>query len=113
MTRWGVVLVLGLAALVFHLKYEVMALAQQHRDVKSHTQKTDEALQVLKAEWSHLNNPTRLQALVHKYLPRLVPIKKVENMDSLSFGAAPRKLAETSKSPTPQQELNTLLGACG
>lgn len=113
MMRWGLASVLGLAAVVFHLKYQVMALAQQHQDVKSRIQKTDEALHVLKAEWSHLNNPSRLQTLVNKYLPRLAPIKKVELMKSLSFGDAPRKLSETSKPLTAQQELDALLGGVG
>lgn len=112
MMRFGMASVLALAALVFHMKYEVMALAQAHEQIKAQTQKTDEALHVLKAEWSHLNNPTRLQGLVHTYLPRFKPIGQVSSMANLSFGPAPKKLAETSKPLTPQQELDALLGDC-
>lgn len=112
MMRFGLASVLGLAALVFHIKYEVMALAHQHRDIKLKIQKTDENLHVLKAEWSHLNNPTRLQGLVHTYLPKLKPIHKVIAMNQLSFGQAPKKLAETSQTPSAQQELEALLGGC-
>lgn len=113
MMRFGMASVLALAALVFHLKYEVMALSHQHRDVKLSIQKTDEDLHVLKAEWSHLNNPQRLQGLVHTYLPKFKPITKVVRMDRLSFGPAPKKLSEVANPLSPQQELDKLLGACG
>lgn len=112
MIRFGIASVLGLAALVFHIKHEVMALAHQHRDIKLAIQKVDENLHVLKAEWSHLNNPTRLQKLVHTYLPKLKPINKVIAMNQLSFGQVPHKLAETSQKPSAQQELDALLGGC-
>ena len=113
MMRFGMASVLVLAALVFHLKYEVMALAQQHRDIKNQIQKTDEDLHVLKAEWSHLNNPTRLQGFVHTYLSRLKPIHKVIPMDQLSFGPAPKKSVEAVKPLSAQQELDALLGSAG
>jgi hypothetical protein len=62
----GLSIVIGFA--LFKTKYAVMALEQQHQQVKKGIQETKEALHVLRAEWAHLNDPSRLQTLAQKYL---------------------------------------------
>ena len=57
-----------LSLVLFTLKHQVQELeselAQMRRSVFSDRQ----ALRVLNAEWSHLNDPTRLRALAKRYL---------------------------------------------
>ena len=69
---------LGMA--LFMVKYEVQRreeqLAALHRQILS----SQEAIHVLQAEWSYLNRPDRLEALVHRHLD-LVP------MDNRQIGA--------------------------
>ncbi|MBY0463277.1 MAG: hypothetical protein K2Q34_08875 [Alphaproteobacteria bacterium] len=62
----GLSIIIGLA--LFKTKYAVMALEQQHQQIKKGIQETNEALHVLRAEWAHLNDPSRLQILAQKYL---------------------------------------------
>lgn len=62
----GLTLVVGLA--LFKTKYAVMGLEQQHFQIKKNIQENREAVHVLRAEWAHLNDPSRLQILAQKYL---------------------------------------------
>ena len=48
---------------LFLLKYEVRAMEDQLVQIKQQTLKNLEAVHVLKAEWSYLNHPTRLEDL--------------------------------------------------
>ncbi len=62
------VVALGTSLALFMLKYEVQdledELAQLNRSVVAH----EEAIRVLDAEWSHLNNPARLRTLARRHL---------------------------------------------
>lgn len=60
--------------MVFHIKYEVVALEQLNRKANKEIQENKEAIHILKAEKSHLSDPKRLQALAKNYLD-LQPIK--------------------------------------
>ncbi len=63
---------IGLLALMsvalFQLKYEVRGLEEELRDLDGQLGAGQEAVQVLKAEWSFLNRPDRLQALAETHL---------------------------------------------
>lgn len=63
---------IGLLALLsvalFQLKYEVRGLEEDLRDLDRQLAADEEAVHVLKAEWSFLNRPERLQALAETYL---------------------------------------------
>lgn len=64
-----VLLIAGIAAIgVFVLKHEVQKLEQQLARVHRQTIAQQEALHVLRAEWSHLNQPERLRDLAHRHL---------------------------------------------
>lgn len=53
---------------LFQLKYEVMKLENQHRDIHHAIKNSEEAISILNAEWSHLTSPERLQKLAVKHL---------------------------------------------
>lgn len=53
---------------LFLLKYEVRAMEEQLVQIKQTTFSNLEAVHVLKAEWSHLNHPTRLENLGRRLL---------------------------------------------
>lgn len=53
---------------LFQLKYEVMKLENQHKQIRRSIKNTHEAISILNAELSHLTSPDRLQQLVEKHL---------------------------------------------
>jgi len=58
----------GVGLGLFQLKYQVMNLEQKHRRIRQTILETDEAIHILKAEWSYLNDPERLQSLCERLL---------------------------------------------
>lgn len=77
MTRLTVIFSLlssAIGIVLFQLKYEVASLEQTERRLKRSCHETQEAINVLKAEWEHLNEPKRLQLLTARYLD-LTPVK--------------------------------------
>jgi hypothetical protein len=59
---------IGTAAWAYSIKYETIYYAEQ---VKKHDRRADkerEAINVLRAEWQHLNKPSRLQVLADRHL---------------------------------------------
>ncbi|ROP84108.1 hypothetical protein EDC65_3456 [Stella humosa] len=83
----GLVCALGYG--VFQVKYEVQEmearLAQLNRGIISDRQ----AIHVLRAEWSYLNQPTRLDQLTKRHLP-LAPIaaSQIGRIEDVPFRAA-------------------------
>jgi hypothetical protein len=67
-------MVAAMSAILFKVKYKVMDLEKKHKQIRVSIRETRESLDVLKAEWSHLNDPKRLQNLAKKYLPDFAPI---------------------------------------
>lgn len=67
---FSLVLILLLTGSVglYLLKYEVKSIEQELAETERHIQKTKERLTVLKAEWSFLNRPERIEALTRKHL---------------------------------------------
>ncbi|HJS32407.1 MAG TPA: hypothetical protein VJ924_10445 [Alphaproteobacteria bacterium] len=72
MIRLSTLLWFGLAAVtgfgLFHLKYEVQALEDDLVRLNRSILAEHEAIHVLKAEWSYVNQPQRLQALANRHL---------------------------------------------
>jgi len=59
---------------LFKVKYEVVEIEQKLAQTEQQIAREKETLHILKAEWSHLNEPQRLQKLAEKYLD-IVPMK--------------------------------------
>ena len=87
---------LGVA--LFMLKHEVQRreeqLAQLHRQILS----SQEAIHVLEAEWSYLNRPDRLEALVRRHLD-LVPLD-TQRLGSIELLPMRLPLPEVQSPPT-------------
>lgn len=60
--------------LLFKLKYEVVEIEKQLAQAEQQIALEKEMIHVLNAEWSHLNEPQRLQKLAEKYLD-IAPMK--------------------------------------
>jgi hypothetical protein len=73
---WGAAVVLvGYA--MFQVKYEVMQQEAELARINHQIAGSREQVRILNAEWSFLTQPTRLDALAHRYLD-LVPIGTAE-----------------------------------
>ena len=52
----------------YHVKYAAQHEAQSLAKINKEIARTDDRIRVLDAEWSHLNEPERLQALAGRHL---------------------------------------------
>ncbi|MGB0681678.1 MAG: cell division protein FtsL [Magnetovibrionaceae bacterium] len=66
-------LAVGLGCSLFLVKYEVRALEQELDQLNRQLSADRQAIHVLRAEWTHLNDPERLKDLARRYLD-LVPV---------------------------------------
>lgn len=64
------VIILSLAGgfVLFKVKYEVVSIEEQLAATEQQIAHEKDTIHILKAEWSHLNEPQRLQNLAAKYL---------------------------------------------
>lgn len=69
---------------LFQVKYAVVEVEQKLVKIVSKINKEKDNLHVLKAEWSHLNEPQRLQKLAEKYL-EVIP-SKADQIATLDVG---------------------------
>lgn len=89
---------------LYHLKNEVQAQEQELFRVNRTILAEQEAIHVLRAEWSYLNQPARLQALASRHLD-LQPTKPsqlgtIASLPPLQQENAPA-LAAVPSAPTP------------
>lgn len=59
----------SVGAITYGVKQRVIQYETSIVKVKRELHKLDETIHILKAEWSYLNRPERLQALATKYTP--------------------------------------------
>ena len=67
-TMLFVLLAGALSLALFSVKYQVQDLEDELVDLNQSIAKERQAIHVLKAEWSHLNNPERLGKLAERHL---------------------------------------------
>lgn len=91
--------------ILFKVKYEVVEIEKQLAQAEQQIRVEKEMLHVLNAEWSHLNEPQRLQKLAEKYLD-IVPMK-TEQIAAVIGNA---KADENLKNCLPQPHLASMKG---
>jgi hypothetical protein len=85
----GVIVLTGVA--VFSVKHEVSLLEEQLHKTRKATAQDRDAIHVLNAEWSFLNQPTRLADLSRRHLPQLQPIATAQFGDAARLDTLPWK----------------------
>lgn len=74
----------GIGVGLFFVKHEVKEQEVRLAELNHEIQSNQEAIHVLKAEWSYLNDPARLRALSEKYLSmKVMGPTQVASLDSL------------------------------
>lgn len=61
--------VISAAAFVYNVKYRTSRLAREAAHLENSIRNEENAITALRAEWSALNQPSRLQALAKRHLP--------------------------------------------
>lgn len=72
---------------LFVVKHEVQTLEEELAEITRATLTEQEAIHVLKAEWSYLNEPARLQRLAEKHLDlEALTAWRLVDLDALPWG---------------------------
>lgn len=96
-TLLWMLLAVGAGIGLFVLKYEVQAMEERLVALNRQTVQDLESLHVLRAEWSYLNRPARLEALAR----RLLALRPVEAAQSISIRDIPLR-PETPPATAPR-----------
>lgn len=70
---------------IYQVKFEVQQLEEDYESVQEDISDEKEAIRVLRAEWSHLNEPGRIEALSGRHLG----LKPVDQQQMLSIEDVP------------------------
>jgi hypothetical protein len=114
MIRWfqiGSVIVASVAALlVFQLKYRAEAVSERVAKLQKQVDAEKEAISLLKAEWSFLIQPSRIQALVERHNERLqlepLDPSQVTHLDTIPARPVGLVSAENSTLPADGRSVN-------
>ncbi len=75
---------LGSAAWVYKIKFEATVQAESVAKLRSEIRRERETIAALRAEWSHLDRPDRLQELAQRHLKlRSVNVAQFDALDNL------------------------------
>lgn len=101
----NICLVLGLVALayvIYHVKYEARGLDAEIASIGKKIDEERDAIAVLRAEWSLLNRPERIERLARKYL-KLAPAKPLQlvTIDTVSDRDFDRTRVEITATAPP------------
>ena len=78
----------GAVAAMFHITFEVEKLEARLHDTNRQIVREQETTHVLRAEWSYLNRPQRLESLSKELLPNLVPVASAQ---FITFARLPKR----------------------
>ncbi|HEX3064091.1 MAG TPA: hypothetical protein VFA91_08960 [Candidatus Polarisedimenticolia bacterium] len=120
MIRLGSILWLALIALAsigtFQLKYRVQAQEQELTRLDRQIQRDRDAIQVLHAEWAHLNDPGRLADLARRHLDLapvagvqivrfdVLPMRPANEITQDPIGSLLSQLGDSQQKPAPDGE---------
>lgn len=88
---------------LFFVKHEVKDQERRLHSLNAEIQRNQETIHVLRAEWSYLNDPSRLRVLAEKYLGmHQVKAAEVATLDSvLRNGLPPSSMLAAASPPRP------------
>jgi len=95
----AIMITLALAFALYHVKYETQAEERQIRDLKVDLAQEQDAIQVLRAEWSLLNQPERLEELVSRHT-QLAPLEPAQIVTMADLPARPRSAPGMEADPS-------------
>ncbi|MBR9971125.1 cell division protein FtsL [Magnetospirillum sulfuroxidans] len=89
---------------LFFVKHQVKEQESRLSELNQEIQTNQEAIHVLKAEWSFLNDPSRLKQLSEKYLDmKVMGPSQVTTLQALRIDHAPLSaVAAAPKPPSPR-----------
>ena len=95
---------------MYVLKYEVKKLELELASLNNEIRKDQETIHVLKAEWSHLNNPERIKNLTNRFI-KLEPIapEQIIAISELPFSTKDNNNSALASSGNIEAELNKQL----
>ena len=98
----GLVLLAVMVTALFELKYEVRLLDQERAALHGRIADEKEALRVLQAEWSFLNQPDRIQEFAQRYLALDTPIAgQIGGIERIPFRAPDDEVAQAAPGTRP------------
>jgi len=89
------------AVVIYQMKYETRGLEQRVSRLQMTIAQERDAIGILRAEWSHLNRPARLERLARKHLG-LRPLDATQVADRDVISSAIRKPPAAPNDPAPQ-----------
>ena len=94
---------------LYSMKYEVQRLESKLLSLQTNLGSEREALQVLRAEWSYLNNPERLQKLAARHL-KLTPVSlhQITALTRLPLKEVPPEVEDQDQVPAMSSVSTTL-----
>lgn len=96
------VALVALALGIYEVKYETRALQAKAQALEAEIQKERDAIAVMRAEWSLLNRPDRIERLARKFLNmEPLPARQMISLDDLDV-PGPRAERSTGAPPPPQ-----------
>jgi cell division protein FtsL len=99
-----------LSFVIYEVKYETREMEARVSELRSEIRKEREAIAVLRAEWSHLNRPERIERLARKHLD-LEPVQARQMMTPADFAAKFRKTPAGPVSVNADAELRQPVSA--
>ena len=95
----------GAAMFLFHIKQEVREMEEELGIAHSNILRHQEAIQVLRTEWSYLNRPARIAELAERYLD----MQQLAARQFVGFEEVPFRSAGAAQTPTRTSSQTTAI----
>ena len=95
----AVLVTLAVAFALYHVKYETQAEQRDIRALTADLAAQQDAIQVLQAEWSLLNQPERLEGLVERHT-ELQPLAPAQIVNLADLPARPKAVPGLEADPS-------------
>lgn len=119
----GIAIAVAAAGAVYHVKHEAGRAAATASELQREIERERASIAVLRAEWSHLNHPARLQGLAERYLELRpvearqfvslaeLPARPVPQIEPIPLEAAPAEIAPFEVDAVPAEPVDRHRGA--